>query len=1363
MLDRLGQQIGNYRLLRVLGQGSFAQVYLGEHCYLKSTAALKVLWHSLSEQEAQHFLEEARTLTRLRHAHIVRVLDFTIESGTPVLIMDYLSGGTLRQRHPEGTRLSISVVIDYITQLASALQYAHNRHVIHRDVKPENILLDDEQQLQLSDFGLALLTTSIGEPSTQTLAGTPSYLAPEQVRGKPCLASDQYALGVLTYEWLTGTRPFKGGTWELIQQHLTQAPPPLHERWPGVPTAIEQVVLRALSKDPHARYASISAFAQALERANQAYRQDRQADEQPSDVTAPLKVLSRVSVATPAPAHTQIQASRVVFLSVAPGDEHLANGLATDLSQRGITFSNSKVETNADPDSMLRAAMSMAQQVVVIGTPKTRFSRRIKEHLRLAQMYQRRLVIIWIQGEEMAALLLDQAWHPFLPIDVVDARGSRYQAALDELLVCLREGTYVSPYGDTTLSTAPEPRNPYKGLHAFRQEDATDFFGRDALIQETGRQLVRMLTTSQRNAGGKRLLTVVGPSGSGKSSVVQAGLLPRLQAGALPGSEHWIYLEPLVPGTHPLETLAVTLATQFRGQPVRTIQERLQDDSARGLHLIATQLVKRPHSRVVLVVDQFEELFSQTVFEEERRIFVDLLLTAVTETAGPVLVLLTVRADFYDRLMRYPDLYQSMQEHLVAVLPMELQELRDIIEKPAELPGVQLTFEGNLVGDLLFETQGQAGVLPLLEFTLDQLFQQRQGRNLTLSAYQEMGGVKGALVTHAEAIYAKLTSEEYRHLAQALFLRLVDPGFSEQDITRRRAVLTELVLSNARQTKQLQEVADFFVAARLLTTSEVAGNRTIEVSHEALLREWPRLINWMRGRREDLQLQQVISHDVSEWEQRGKSKDRLYRGSQLKEARKWAQRNMPSHDEVNFIRAGDAAQTRARASLSALILLLVFAAGLVAYVIQSSQPIDITRVMNLHDAGPGSLRQAITMADERSVITFDPSLQGGTIQLTSGNLNIGKSLMIVGPGADKLTISSTHNYVVQVIVGVSVSISDLAFKNSQINIEQTGSNFVSFLNNKGTLSLTNSVISGNRTISNHSSTCGGGIYNEGKLILKNTTVANNSTFSHNVARDNSPSICGGGIFNNGPLSLINSSVSNNKASGDTTLLCSGGILNGSSGTLTLTNSTVSGNGAAPGSSDGACSGGIYNQGGILSLINSTISDNTTTSTGGGIFSDGGQISITFCTIYGNTAHEAGGISTTAAQQKGDSLTVRNSIIAGNAALNDPDIAGHIISDGYNLIQNVVGADFVAVPTDRHHTDISGGQLTSLEIDPTLQDNGGQAQPHTWTHRLFAGSPAISHIPPAACKVQNITTDQRGAPRPQGKNCDIGAYEYATTT
>ncbi len=273
MADRQGQQLGNYRLLRLLGRGGFAEVYLGQHVHLNSQAALKVLQLALDEKDVEGFLTEARILASLNHPHIVRVHDFAVEHGTPFLVMEYAANGTLRQRHPQGVPVPSEVIIPYVRQVASALQYAHDQHLIHRDVKPENMLLGSRDEVLLSDFGLAMLAPHTADHSTQvmkaSLAGTTPYQSPEQLQGKPQPASDQYSLGVVVYEWLCGKRPFNGSPIEIVMQHISMPPPPLHEQLHGISPLIEETVMRALAKDPQQRFASIQDFATALERVYQ--------------------------------------------------------------------------------------------------------------------------------------------------------------------------------------------------------------------------------------------------------------------------------------------------------------------------------------------------------------------------------------------------------------------------------------------------------------------------------------------------------------------------------------------------------------------------------------------------------------------------------------------------------------------------------------------------------------------------------------------------------------------------------------------------------------------------------------------------------------------------------------------------------------------------------------------------------------------------------------------------------------------------------------------------------------------------------------------------------------------------------------
>lgn len=265
MSNYVGHQFGSYRLIRMLGQGGFSDVYLGEHIYLKTQTAVKVLQTRLIGSSHDDFLKEALTIARLEHPHIVRVLDFGVEDTTPFLIMAYAPNGTLRQRYPSGNVVQLTTVVSYIKQIASALQYAHNEKIIHRDIKPENMLLGRNDEVLLSDFGIAIIAQSTLQQDAQGVVGTAAYMAPEQIQGRPRPASDQYALAVIVYEWLSGYRPFRGGFTELCAQHMFAPPPPLHEKFPSVHPAVEQVVQQALSKEAQQRFGSVEAFADALE------------------------------------------------------------------------------------------------------------------------------------------------------------------------------------------------------------------------------------------------------------------------------------------------------------------------------------------------------------------------------------------------------------------------------------------------------------------------------------------------------------------------------------------------------------------------------------------------------------------------------------------------------------------------------------------------------------------------------------------------------------------------------------------------------------------------------------------------------------------------------------------------------------------------------------------------------------------------------------------------------------------------------------------------------------------------------------------------------------------------------------------
>jgi len=329
MADRVGQQLGNYRLHRLLGEGGFAEVYLGEHIHLGTQAAIKVLHTQLTSDDVEKFRIEARNIAHLVHPHIVRVLEFGVEGKTPFLVMDYASNGTLRQRPPKGTPLTLVTIVSYVKQVATALQYAHDQRLIHRDIKPENMLVGRYNDVLLSDFGIALVAQSSRYQSTQEVAGTAAYMSPEQIQGKPRPASDQYSLGIVVYEWLSGDRPFHGSFMELCAQHMFASPPPLREKAPTVLPDIEQVVLTALAKDPYQRFINVQAFANALERAGQSER---------STFVRPSHILATQLPSSP-PLHPSPQP--VVYsppLGAEPHtyESHYADTLTTSELEKGI-------------------------------------------------------------------------------------------------------------------------------------------------------------------------------------------------------------------------------------------------------------------------------------------------------------------------------------------------------------------------------------------------------------------------------------------------------------------------------------------------------------------------------------------------------------------------------------------------------------------------------------------------------------------------------------------------------------------------------------------------------------------------------------------------------------------------------------------------------------------------------------------------------------------------------------------------------------------------------------------------------------------------------------------------------------------
>lgn len=456
---------------------------------------------------------------------------------------------------------------------------------------------------------------------------------------------------------------------------------------------------------------------------------------------------------------------------------------------------------------------------------------------------------------------------------------------------------------------------PYRGLQIFEAKHARFFFGREA----TTEWLVDELRQSH-------FLAVIGPSGSGKSSLVRAGLIPALRRGDLPNSDTWP-LRVFRPGHRPLESLALAM-TQLVGptnDPTATL--RLMEALAanqRQLHLTAQlALTDSPIDRnIFLVIDQFEEIFTLCRDEAQRSALIDNLLYASAIEGGRVVVILTMRADFYGKCAIYPDLAARITDHQMLVSPMVEDELRQAIERPAQLVGLE--FEAGLVDTLLRDVQTEPGVLPLLQHTLLELWERREGRKLTFAAYREIGGLQGAIAYRAESLYATF-DEAKKALTQRIMLRLTQPGEGTED-TRRRVWKGELLptpnskirdspaggqksaIANDDETVTVEKVLEQLVEARLVTISQdKAGQQDqVDVVHEALIRGWPRLQTWVDKNRNALQILHRLSDEAKRWDGQGRHESFLYRGVQLAEAEEMVK----SHPEMlapldqAFLKAG---------------------------------------------------------------------------------------------------------------------------------------------------------------------------------------------------------------------------------------------------------------------------------------------------------------------------------------------------------------------------------------------------------------------------------------------------------------------------
>ena len=419
--------------------------------------------------------------------------------------------------------------------------------------------------------------------------------------------------------------------------------------------------------------------------------------------------------------------------------------------------------------------------------------------------------------------------------------------------------------------------NPFKGLRAFGEADAENFFGRETLIQQ-------LLARLGEGGDLSRFLAVIGPSGSGKSSAVRAGLIPALRRGGLPGSENWFVVD-MLPGKHPFEELEASLLRVAVNPPASLLSQL--KDGKRGLLRAVQRILPADESvELVLVVDQFEEVFTLIEDESERALVLESLATAVLDERSRLHVIITLRADFTDKPLRYVDFGELMNRRFEFVLPLTTDEVERAVAGPAQRVGLRP--EKGLVSTIIREAGNQPGTLPLLQYALSELFEHREGRTLTNKAYREIGGVLGALGRSAESIYKNL-DEAGQAGARQLFLRMVTLGEGTED-TRRRVLRAELEAIPGEQHFEMQNLIELFGKARLLSFDHdpITRAATIEVAHEALLREWTRLREWLSESRADIRLQRQLGVAAQEWQGSGQDASFLMAGSRLEQIEGWS-------------------------------------------------------------------------------------------------------------------------------------------------------------------------------------------------------------------------------------------------------------------------------------------------------------------------------------------------------------------------------------------------------------------------------------------------------------------------------------------
>lgn len=895
MSELEGKRIRAYELGKAVGSGGFGTVYQARQDVILREVAVKVIREKYANQPQfiRRFETEARIIARLEHPHIVPLYDYWREPDGAYLIMRWLQGGSLRDQMRQA-QFAPAMIVKFLNQIASALALAHERDIIHRDIKPENILLDKQGNAYLTDFGIAVdLVDADDAISIENMSyGSPEYVAPEQlIEKKVSPQSDIYSLGIMLYELLANARPFSGAsTQEIVKMQVRNPVPSLKLSRPDLPPEIDTIIWQATAKKPSARYDDVRALALAFQ----------QVAGDVSDVPPQFRMVSRRQQLSSGEA--DLSTGKMSADSLGTSNLGTSNLGTTDISSSDIDLATADLSGVAY-DEYGTDDLS-AGQGGTYGTTD----------------------LSDVQGGSYGTTDLSSA--SVSAYETGDLRGADGGSYGIDGVGRVEGDSYATgslfvAMGTQALLTN-KPPNPYKGLSAFQEEDAGNFYGRETLVA----RLVDVFRDED-----KRFLALVGPSGSGKSSLVRAGIIPAMRDGQMLGSEDW-YITTMVPGNDPFQSLSEALLQVAVSAPKNWGQQLR--DRVDGLHNLLSLLMPEEDAELVLFIDQFEEVFTLSDTEEVRQQFLGALYYALMAPHGQrrLRLILTLRADYLDRPLNYPEFGEFLRQNTEVIVSLSEKDLEAAIRRPIE--DNRGLIADNLVSAMLAEVRNQPGALPLVQYALTRMYDNAKENALHFGLYDDIKGISGSLAQSADGLYGDLP-EHQQLIARQLFMRLVALA-DDARATRRRILWSDLV-SGIEDRESADFIINTFGGHRLFTLDNDPVTRapTVDIAHEALIENWDKFQQWIQQNRADLQRRQQLSRSVDEWLVSNRKNDYLAKGTRLGELESLLYSNtlVLSQEERDYLEASQESriqdERRTRNTMISLAVLAVVA-GIMAVV-----------------------------------------------------------------------------------------------------------------------------------------------------------------------------------------------------------------------------------------------------------------------------------------------------------------------------------------------------------------------------------------------------------------------------------------------